>query len=131
LKERAVLVGPNPYKLYSFAEVRAVLGPLWIRCDRCRRFPGLRITRALRDRDYRHTRFTCRRCGGPGCCTSDRPDCERDMEDYVLDRGPVECSAIGDAARRLAAYSCRRSCAGSRPVEFAARHFVRTEEARH
>jgi transposase-like protein len=83
------VVGPNPYKLHTFAELRAVLGPLWVRCDSCRRFRGLRITKALRDRDYRFTRFKCQRCGHQGACTDERPDRQKGMEDYVYDRGPA------------------------------------------
>jgi hypothetical protein len=43
------LAGPNPYKIHSFAELRRVLGPLWVRCDTCRRFRSLRVTRAIRE----------------------------------------------------------------------------------
>ena len=71
-----------------------------MRCDSCRRFRALRITRALRERDYRTTRFTCRRCGRQGHCTLDRPDREKGMEDYVLDRGPTRFEEISAAARR-------------------------------
>ena len=99
-EERLFMVGPSPYKRYSFAELRAVIGPLWVRCDSCRRFRSLRITRALRDRDYRTTRFTCRRCGRQGHCTLDRPDQEKGMEDYALDHGPTGFEQISADARR-------------------------------
>ena len=79
------MAGPNPYKLYSFAELRAVYGPLWVRCDSCRRFRSLRLTPALRERDYRTTRFTCTRCGRPGYCALDRPNSEPGREDYAQD----------------------------------------------
>ena len=68
-QERAHLAGSNPYKLHSFGELRRVLGPLWVRCDTCRRFRRLRVTRALRDRDHRRTRFRCQRCSRLGVCT--------------------------------------------------------------
>lgn len=93
------MVGPNPYKLHSFAELRAVMGPLWVRCDSCRRFRHLRVTRALRDRDYRTTRFKCERCGGQGWVDLDRPDQQKGMEDYFYDRGSKPTSPIGEASR--------------------------------
>ena len=76
------MAGPNPYKLHSFAELRALFGPLWVRCDSCRRFRALRVTKAIRNLDWRMSRFKCARCGGPGYCTIDRPDTERGLEDY-------------------------------------------------
>jgi hypothetical protein len=79
---RRVMAGPNPHKLYSFAELRAVFGPLWVRCDHCRRFRSLRITSEIRDLNWRLTRFKCGRCGGPGYCTIERPNKEPGMEDY-------------------------------------------------
>ena len=66
------MAGPNPYKLHSFGELRAVFGPLWVRCDACRRFRRLRVTLALRDRDHRYQRFRCSRCGGPGWVALER-----------------------------------------------------------
>ncbi len=57
------------------------------RCDGCRRFRWLRVTRTLRDRDFRTTRFTCERCGKRGICTLDRPDKEKGMEDYSIAGG--------------------------------------------
>jgi hypothetical protein len=83
------VAGPNPYKLHSFAELRAVFGPLWVRCDSCRRFRRLQVTRRLRDRDHRYTRFRCTRCGGPGWVALERPDTEAGMENYVYEDGKV------------------------------------------
>ena len=80
-----LMAGPNPHKLYSFAELRAVYGPLWVRCDVCRRFRALRMTATIRERDYRTTRFTCTRCGSRGYCAIDRPTSQHGMEDYVED----------------------------------------------
>ena len=57
-------------RFHSFAELRVVFGPLWVRCDRCRRFRSLRLTNDIRDLDWRMTRFKCGRCGGPGSPTS-------------------------------------------------------------
>ena len=80
------MAGPNPYKLHSFGELRAVFGPLWVRCDACRRFRHLRVTLALRDRDHRYQRFRCSRCDGPGWVALERPDTEREMQDYLEDK---------------------------------------------
>ena len=83
------MAGRNPHKLYSFAELRAVFGPLWVRCDSCRRFRALRLTPALRDLDWRKTRFKCTRCGAPGYCAIDRPTSDPGRHDYVEDKGPL------------------------------------------
>jgi len=80
------MAGPNPHILFSFAELRAIYGPLWVRCDACRRFRGLRMTREIRDLDWRRTRFKCTRCGGQGYCAIERPNATKGMEDYVEDR---------------------------------------------
>ena len=77
------MAGPNLHKLFSFAELRSVFGPLWVRCDRCRRFRSLRLTNGIRDLDWRMTRFKCVRCGGPGYCAIDRPNTQSGMEDYA------------------------------------------------
>jgi len=59
------VAGPNPYKLHSFREWRAMFGKIYIVCDACRRFTGLSIAEHGQ-RNTRRTRFTCRRCGGKG-----------------------------------------------------------------
>ncbi len=76
------MAGPSPHKLHSFAELRAMFGPLWLRCDSCRRFRRLAVPAEIRDRDWRLTRFKCGRCGGAGYCAIDRPDQEPGMQDY-------------------------------------------------
>lgn len=79
------MVGPNPHRLFSFAELRAFArGPLWVRCDRCRRFKRLH-SRPIADRDWRTTRFKCTACGGPGYVAIERPDTEQGREDYRLE----------------------------------------------
>lgn len=82
------MVGPNPFKVGSFAELKHFArGPLWVRCDSCRRFRRLLVTPEMRDRLVNATRFKCSSCGGPGTVAIDRPDQERGMEDYRLDEG--------------------------------------------
>lgn len=80
------MAGPNPYKLHSFGELRAVFGQLWVRYDACWRFRRLRVTLALRDRDRRYQRFRCSRCGGPGRVALERLDAEPEMQDYLEDK---------------------------------------------
>jgi hypothetical protein len=99
LWERVYVAGPNPHKLHSFAELRAMFGPLWVRCDRCRRFRQLRVTRALRDRDHRHTRFRCRHCGGQGWVALERPNTEPGMENYADDDRPAPFDQAATHAR--------------------------------
>jgi hypothetical protein len=81
-----LMVGPNPFKVGSFAELRHFAqGPLWVRCDRCRRFRRLIVGDSLKDRDYRTTRFRCLACGGRSWVTIDRPDQQDGMTNYRLD----------------------------------------------
>jgi hypothetical protein len=46
------MVDPFPGVPYSFGALRKTFGPLWIRCDVCRRYARL-FLRELRDVDYR------------------------------------------------------------------------------
>ena len=39
--ECLVVAGPNPYRLYSFEELRAINGRSWLVCEWCRRFAPL------------------------------------------------------------------------------------------
>lgn len=81
------MVGPNPYKLFSFKELRAVLGPVFVVCWPCRRYVQLEIG-PIALRDHRHTTFSCCRCGGDGKCTVTDPSKDPKTADVKLD--PVE-----------------------------------------
>ena len=64
LEERAVLAGPNPYRLHSFRELRAIMGRPYVICRPCRRF--VPIGAWLDRRDTRSTTFSCSVCGSSG-----------------------------------------------------------------
>ncbi len=57
------MAGLNPYRLYSFRELRAVMGQAWVVCRPCLRFVDLRVAD---DRDTRATTFSCCLCGREG-----------------------------------------------------------------
>jgi hypothetical protein len=65
------LVGPNPYALHSFRELRAVMGRPYVVCRPCRRFVAL--GNWLDGRDSRATTFSCSICGGAGTMVFDDP----------------------------------------------------------
>ena len=56
------MVGPFRGVPYSFGALRKPFGPLWSRCDVCRRYARL-LVRELRDVDYRTKTFSCSICG--------------------------------------------------------------------
>lgn len=58
------MVGPNPYPVHSFRELRAVLGQPYVVCGPCRRFVALGAW--FDRRDTRATTFSCSVCGGAG-----------------------------------------------------------------
>ena len=53
------MVGPFPGVRYSFG---ALHGPLFVRCDVCRRYAPLSIA-GLQEVDYRSKTFSCSQCG--------------------------------------------------------------------
>ena len=81
------MVGPNPYKLFSFKELRAILGPVFVVCWTCRRYVQLEIG-PIALRDHRYTTLSCCRCGGDGKCTITDPMKDPTTADVKLD--PVE-----------------------------------------
>jgi len=70
---------------YSFGALRKVFGPLWVRCDVCRRYARLHLGQ-LRDVDYRTKTFSCSICGADGAMALDEPCKDTGMEDYRLDQ---------------------------------------------
>ncbi len=58
------MAGPNPHKLYSFRELRAIAGKSWVTCPPCTRYVGLPL--GLDARDTRVTTFSCSVCGDEG-----------------------------------------------------------------
>ncbi len=81
------MVGPNPYKLFSFQELRAIIGPVFVVCWPCRRYVELDIG-PIKLRDHRHTTFSCCRCGAAADCTINDPKKDPKTADLKLD--PVD-----------------------------------------
>jgi hypothetical protein len=81
------MVDRFPGKPFSFGALRKTFGPLYLRCDICRRFALLQLgTHELRDVDYRTKRFSCSVCGDEAWLTVTDPRTERSMGDYRLDQ---------------------------------------------
>lgn len=77
------MVGRNPYKLFSFTELGACIGPIYARCDSCRRYVRIPASRPpFGDRDHRRTTLSCSGCGADGVVTTTEPSTEHGMEDY-------------------------------------------------
>jgi hypothetical protein len=79
------MVGPFRGVPYSFGALRKTFGPLWVRCDVCRRYARL-LLRDLRDVDYRTKTFSCSICGADGAMALEEPCKDAGMEDYRLDQ---------------------------------------------
>jgi hypothetical protein len=79
------MVDPFPGVPYSFGALRKTFGPLWVRCDVCRRYARL-FLRELRDVDYRTKTFSCSICGANGALALEEPCKDTGMEDYRLDQ---------------------------------------------
>jgi hypothetical protein len=79
------MVGPFPGVPYSFGALRQTDGPLFVRCDVCRRYARLYLA-AIRDADYRTKTFSCFRCGADGALAITEPNTETGMTDYQLDQ---------------------------------------------
>ena len=79
-----MMTGPWPYKPFTFRALRKTFGPMWVRCDICRRYGHLQLT-GLLDIDYRTKRFSCSRCGAEAWVCVVEPVKELGMQDYRLD----------------------------------------------
>src|ERR1700730_4698852 len=79
------MVGPFPGVPYSFGALRQTYGPLFVRCDVCRRYARLYLAE-IRDTDYRTKTFSCCRCGTDGALIISEPNTETGMTDYHLTR---------------------------------------------
>ncbi|WP_422000410.1 hypothetical protein [Reyranella sp.] len=78
------MVGPWPHRAYTFHALQRTFGPMWLRCDVCRRYAPLPLA-GLRDVDYRSRTFSCVRCGTAGALCLVEPSREAGMADYRLD----------------------------------------------
>jgi hypothetical protein len=79
------MVGPFPAVPNSFGALRQTYGPLFVRCDVCRRYARLYLA-DIRDTDYRTKTFSCCRCGADGALAITEPNTETGMTDYQLDQ---------------------------------------------
>jgi hypothetical protein len=91
------MVGPFPGVPYSFGALRQTFGPLFVRCDVCRRYARLYFA-DIGDADYRTKTFSCCRCGADGALALSEPNTETGMTDYQLDQveGPQHHPAAID-----------------------------------
>ncbi len=78
------MTAPWPHKPFTFRALQKTFGPMWVRCDVCRRYAPLRLT-GLLDADYRTKRFSCSRCGSAAWVCVVEPVRELGMQDYRLD----------------------------------------------
>jgi len=81
------MVDGFPGNSFSFGALRKTFGPVYLRCDICRRFALLQLgAHELRDVDYRTKRFSCSVCGEEAWLTVTDPRTERGMGNYRLDQ---------------------------------------------
>jgi hypothetical protein len=78
------MVSPFPGVPYSFRALAKTYGPMWVRCDVCRRYVRLKLA-GLHDIDYRTKTFSCSRCGAAAYVAVIEPTKETGMSDYRLD----------------------------------------------
>jgi hypothetical protein len=95
------MVGAWPFRAYTFRALRKSFGPMWLRCDVCRRYAPL-VLGGLQDCDYRSKTFSCVRCGAAGSLCIVEPSKETGMTDYRLDpcAAPVRHPAAEARLRR-------------------------------
>ena len=93
------MVSPWPSKPFTFRALAKTYGQMWLRCDVCRRYAGLKLA-GLQDVDYRTKTFSCSRCGNEAFVCVIEPVRETGRQDYPLDQveRPVRHP---DAVRRL------------------------------
>lgn len=72
------------YKPYTFRALQKTFGPMWVRCDNCRRYAPLSIG-GLQDVDYRSKTFSCSQCGSEAYLAVTEPVKEAGMQDYRQD----------------------------------------------
>jgi hypothetical protein len=78
------MVGPWPYRAFTFRALSKTYGQTWLRCDVCRRYARLKLA-GLHDVDYRAKTFSCSRCGAAAHLCLVEPIKETGMDDYRLD----------------------------------------------
>jgi hypothetical protein len=78
------MVGPWPFKPFTFRALGKTFGQMWVRCDVCRRYARLKLT-GLLEVDYRSKTFSCSRCGSKAYVALIEPIKGTGMGDYRLD----------------------------------------------
>ena len=78
------MTSPWPGRPYTFRALAKTFGPMWQRCDACRRYARFRMG-DLADADYRSKTFSCSRCGAEAYLALVEPVKETGMADYRLD----------------------------------------------
>lgn len=86
-------------KPFTFRALRKTYGPLFVRCDVCRRYAPLPLTGIL-DADYRRVTFSCSRCGAQAWMVVVDPSTEAGTADFRLDPVP-EATHHPKAIKRL------------------------------
>jgi hypothetical protein len=95
------MVGPWPYRAFTFRALSKTYGQMWLRCDICRHFARLKLA-GLQDVDYRTKTFSCSVCDSEAYFCLVEPTKEFGMHDYRLDE-VAKPERHPDAVRRLAA----------------------------
>ena len=79
------MTSPWPHKPFTFRALSKTFGPMWLRCDVCRRYARFRMVDGLADIDYRTKTFSCSQCGSEAYMAVVEPIKETGMVDYRLD----------------------------------------------
>ena len=90
------MVGPWPHRAFTFRALSKTYGPMWLRCDVCRRYAPLRLA-GLHEVDYRTKTFSCSICGADGAIALEEPCKDTGMEDYRLDQRVDHSGRGGEA----------------------------------
>jgi hypothetical protein len=87
------MVGPWPYRAFTFRALSKTYGQMWLRCDVCRRYARLKLA-GLNDVDYRTKTFSCSVCGSeaylfvavPRCLATPVINCAAYVRECLLPR---------------------------------------------
>ena len=93
------MVGPWPHRAFTFRSLSKTNGPMWLRCDICRRYGRLKLA-GLHDVYYRTKTFSCSVCGSEAYFCLVEPITEYGMADYRVDE-VEKPERHPDAVRRL------------------------------
>ena len=78
------MTSPWPHKPFTFRALAKTFGPMWLRCDVCRRYARFRMSTAWPSR-LSHKSFSCSQCGSEAYLAVIEPIKEAGMQDYRLD----------------------------------------------